>query len=1115
MRKQGKIRTKLTENYQIFELIRSEKHGGGLAIGAVNDLQPVWITEGDDEVEILVVEVRVVELKIRCICAYGPQEKDSQERKQNFWSRLSEEVSEALENEAAIIIQMDGNLWAGEEIIKGDPNKSNNNGKLFKKKLEKNPNLTVVNSLDICEGKITRRRVTLKKTEEAILDFFIVCDKIATFVEKLIIDEEKQFPLTRYTQKGEKQSDHNTMLMNLNIDYYLKKPKRTELFNFKNMECQKKFRQKTENSSLLMNCFQSEKKIENACNIWFKTLKGYFYECFKKIRCKTDYKTLNPVSKLMKQRSELIQKIKKANDDKIEVLKAELNVINLKLTSFVAEENKKQVYDNFEKLSNTDGTTNNNGIWALKRKLLPKNTKSLPMAKKDLNGKLISSQNELICLYMDTYKQRLRHRPIKIEYKYLRILKEELFKRRIDLAMTRKSKPWKIQQLQNVLRQLKTGKSRDPHGLINEIFKPEVSGIDFQMSFLKMANEIKDKVFFPDFMKHADIVSIYKGKGEKIDLSNDRGIFLVNIFRSIIMKMVYQEKFEIVDKKMSDSNVGARKNKNIRNHIFIINGVINDVLNRKKESIDIQILDYRQCFDSLWFEESINDLWEAGIKDDKLALIAKANENVKVAVKTPLGISERKSMDKIIMQGDIFGPLCCSVTVDTFGKECVQENKNLYQYKEKVGVPPLAMIDDLLCLSKCGVDSVKMNAFINAKSNLKKLQFGVHKCHKMHVGITCEYCPDLFVDNWELKRTKDYFTGIETFIDEEKGQVKLDTIKNDKYLGDIISFDGKNKKNILARRNKGIGIIKQIMNMLESTCYGPHVLAVALLFRKAFLINGILTNSETWYGLKDEDIELLEQVDEMYLRKILEAGRSCPKEMLYLETGSWPIRFIIMSRRLMFLHYILNEKNKSLIKQFLQAQILNPVKNDWIHTVRENLDELEIGLEFDNIEVLSKNNFKNFVDKKIEARALNYLIEIKNKHSKVKHIKYTSLKLQNYLRSTEHVNMDIPKFIFHARSRMLDVRENFKNKYTKTNTHTKCPLGCAELDNQEHLVLCTKIENSSLISMKYQPNYQDLFSQSSEKQIQIGIILQERLTKRKMILQKLDRGEPLCVFSSA
>ena len=31
----------------------------------------------------------------------------------------------------------------------------------------------------------------------------------------------------------------------------------------------------------------------------------------------------------------------------------------------------------------------------------------------------------------------------------------------------------------------------------------------------------------------------------------------------------------------------------------------------------------------------------------------------------------------------------------------------------------------------------------------------------------------------------------------------------------------------------------------------------------------------------------------MPIRKLLEVGKSCPKEMLYLETGAWPIRFII------------------------------------------------------------------------------------------------------------------------------------------------------------------------------------------------------------------------------
>ena len=233
------------------------------------------------------------------------------------------------------------------------------------------------------------------------------------------------------------------------------------------------------------------------------------------------------------------------------------------------------------------------------------------------------------------------------------------------------------------------------------------------------------------------------------------------------MKMVYQDKFDVVDKNMSDSNVGARKDKNIRNHLFVINGVINDVVNKKEESVDIQILDYKQCFDTLWLEESLNDLWEAGLNDDKLALIAEANKNVKVAIKTPFGITKRESMKQIVMQGEIFGPLCCSVTIDTIGKECIEEKRNLYYYKKKVAVPPLAMIDDLLCLSKCGINSVKANAFINAKSNIKKLQFGVSKCHKMHIGVPRKKCPDLYVDNWKLRKTNEYYTNVEDIKDEE------------------------------------------------------------------------------------------------------------------------------------------------------------------------------------------------------------------------------------------------------------------------------------------------------------------------------------------------------------
>merc|ERR1712105_357259 len=42
-------------------------------------------------------------------------------------------------------------------------------------------------------------------------------------------------------------------------------------------------------------------------------------------------------------------------------------------------------------------------------------------------------------------------------------------------------------------------------------------------------------------------------------------------------------------------------------------------------------------------------------------------------------------------------------------------------YKGIVGIPPLAMVDDLVVIANCGVNSVAMNSFLNSKSNCKKV----------------------------------------------------------------------------------------------------------------------------------------------------------------------------------------------------------------------------------------------------------------------------------------------------------------------------------------------------------------------------------------------------------
>ena len=132
-------------------------------------------------------------------------------------------------------------------------------------------------------------------------------------------------------------------------------------------------------------------------------------------------------------------------------------------------------------------------------------------------------------------------------------------------------------------------------------------------------------------------------------------------------------------------------------------------------------------------EECVNDLFESGFNNDKLPLLYMENQNAEIAVKTQTGMSSRKSIQNTIMQGTVFGSLCCTVSMDKLGKHVYNKHELLYRYKGVVDVPTLGMVDDILAVQKCSNDTVKINAVINAFVESKKLKLSRNKCHKIHI----------------------------------------------------------------------------------------------------------------------------------------------------------------------------------------------------------------------------------------------------------------------------------------------------------------------------------------------------------------------------------------------
>ena len=240
-------------------------------------------------------------------------------------------------------------------------------------------------------------------------------------------------------------------------------------------------------------------------------------------------------------------------------------------------------------------------------------------------------------------------------------------------------------------------------------------------------------------------------------------------------KLVYEDDYEFLDLFMSDSNIGARKRKNVRNHLFIIHGIINSVIQGESGCIDVQVYDLVQAFDALWLDDCINDVYDAlpdDKRDDKLALLYDLNKHNKVAVNTAVGQTERFDINKVVTQGSTWGSLLCSNHIDTIGRRCSETGNYMYKYKKQVDVLPLAMLDDLLGVAECWHDSLSLNTFINTQIEMKKLLFhtpdekGKSKCNVMHVGSNKGICPQLQVHGTRMQK-----------------------VQHETYLGDIISDD--------------------------------------------------------------------------------------------------------------------------------------------------------------------------------------------------------------------------------------------------------------------------------------------------------------------------------------
>jgi hypothetical protein len=168
---------------------------------------------------------------------------------------------------------------------------------------------------------------------------------------------------------------------------------------------------------------------------------------------------------------------------------------------------------------------------------------------------------------------------------------------------------------------------------------------------------------------------------------------------------------------------------------------------------------------------------------------------------------------------------------------------------------------------------------------------------------------------------------------------------------------------------------------------------------------------------------------------------------MFLELGVVPFREIIRQRRLGFLFYILHENQGSMIHRFFESQRKNKSSKDWVTTILRDIKELNLDMEIEDIRRMKKDFFMNTVKRKVQHKTLKDLENLKEKHSKTKHLKHPVLKMQDYLKPG---NMKSTKDECQL---ITALKKSQKNSYESY----ECEACKVEDESQEHVLEYVKI----------------------------------------------------------
>ena len=402
-----------------------------------------------------------------------------------------------------------------------------------------------------------------------------------------------------------------------------------------------------------------------------------------------------------------------------------------------------------------------------------------------------------------------------------------------------------------------------------------------------------DSCIFPKMWKKANVIPIYKNKGDKSVVKNYRPVSLLPIFGKLFEKCLFDTIYSYFEDNdlFSSCQSGFRKGDSCISQLL---SITHDIYTGFDSTplLDTRgvFLDISKAFDRVWHEGLIFKLKSYGITGPLLLLLQNFLSERSQRVALDGQSSEWTRISAGVPQGSILGPLFFLIYINDLPDEIISKLKVFADDSSLFSL----IVDQLRCSIELNNDLQKISEWahqwkMSFNPDPSKQAVEVYFSRKLNLPVP----PQLFFNNTAIT-VEDHQKHLGLFLDRK--------LSFDYHLSGKIS-----------KANQGIGLINRLREFLPRdsllTIFKAHV-------RPHLDYGDIIYDSPGNANF----VEKLEKIQYNACLAITGCFRGTSREKLYQELGLESLADRRFSRRLVFFYKIVNGLAPSYLSDILPPQ---------------------------------------------------------------------------------------------------------------------------------------------------------------------------------------------------